>query len=118
MKGRRITDTQWVLRGMMHYVGERSWRVVVSIVDLEKAYDSIEHGFLFAVLGRMGFPGRSVGWARALYDGAQSRVLVKGVLGGDFWVEKSVVGDNLKVLGIHSEYEGIGERASEELGAR
>ncbi|KAJ8412756.1 hypothetical protein AAFF_G00117070 [Aldrovandia affinis] len=36
-------------------------------IDQEKAFDRVQHGFLFGVLGRMGFGPRFIGWVRTLY---------------------------------------------------
>ncbi|KAJ8361718.1 hypothetical protein AAFF_G00429600 [Aldrovandia affinis] len=51
-------------------------------LEEEKAFDRVQHGFLFGVLGRMGFGPRFIGWVRALYAGAYSCVRVNGFLSG------------------------------------
>jgi len=45
---------------------------------MEKAFDRVNHSFLFAVLERMGFRPRFIGWLGIMYKGVGSRVMVKG----------------------------------------
>ncbi|KAJ8335403.1 hypothetical protein SKAU_G00387450 [Synaphobranchus kaupii] len=48
----------------------------LACIDQEKAFDRVQHGFLFGVLGRMGFGPRFLGWLRTLYKGVYSCVRV------------------------------------------
>ena len=88
--GRRTTHTHWLLRDTLSYIIDRKWNTIVASLDLQKAYDSIGHEFLFGVLAGMGMPGEFVGWLRALYGRATSRVLVRGFLGEAFAVDSGV----------------------------
>lgn len=89
IRGRRLTDSQWILRDALCYVGDRKWKVMVGSIYLEKAYDSVLHDFLFRVLEKMGFL-EHFEWVRVLYGNATSWVLVHGLLGDEFKVDKGV----------------------------
>jgi len=45
---------------------------------MEKAFDRVNHSFLFAVLEKMGFGARFIGWLGIMYKGVGSRVVVNG----------------------------------------
>lgn len=59
-------------------------------MDWNKAFDRVEHEFLFRVLERFGFGERLVGWVRRLYGSAKSCVKVNGVLTDRFEIGRSV----------------------------
>ena len=46
--------------------------------DFEKAFDSIDHSFLFAVLESFGFGPDFIQWLRTLFNNAESRVIKNG----------------------------------------
>ena len=45
-------------------------------VDLQKAYDTVPHGALFAKLSQIGIRGRCLAFIQALYDNSRIRVRV------------------------------------------
>lgn len=45
---------------------------------MEKAFDRVNHSFMFAVLEKMGFGSRFIGWLKIMYKGVGSRVMVNG----------------------------------------
>lgn len=48
------------------------------LLDLEKAYDRVNHAFLFRVLSKFGFPPSWIGALETLYGCSTSQVLVNG----------------------------------------
>ena len=88
--GRDIADTIGTIRDVIeHMKRDRIGGVVVGI-DWNKAFDRVEHEFLFRVLEKFGFGEKMVGWVRRLYGSARSCVKVNGVLTDFFEVERSV----------------------------
>ncbi len=57
---------------------------IVLGIDWNKAFDRVEHEFLFKVLEKFGFGERMVGWVRRLYGSARSCVKVNGILTDTF----------------------------------
>ncbi|KAJ8391034.1 hypothetical protein AAFF_G00096550 [Aldrovandia affinis] len=80
--GRSCSWNLILLRDVLDWVDERNLPLALVSIDQEKAFDRVQHGFLFGVLGRMGFGPRFIGWVRTLYAGAYSCVQVNGFLSG------------------------------------
>ena len=60
----------------------RSRRVGVGVVglDQQKAFDRVDHAFLWQVLGKMGFGEGFILWVKILYRGVFSRIKINGAL--------------------------------------
>ncbi len=59
-------------------------------LDQEKAYDRIDHRYLWAVLRRMGFPEHFICTVQRLYETAESQVLVNGMFSPLFAIVRGV----------------------------
>jgi Reverse transcriptase (RNA-dependent DNA polymerase) len=59
-------------------------------LDLNKAFDQVNHDFLWKCLERFGFPGQIIAVLKNLYKNATSRVLVNGFLSNDIKIRRSV----------------------------
>ena len=86
--GRDIADTIGSVRDVVRHMKEEGG--VVLSVDFNKAFDRVEHEFMFRALERFGFGDRLVKWIRLLYSNAKSRVKCNGVLTDSFRLERSV----------------------------
>ena len=53
-------------------------------IDIEKAFDSVDHPFLFAVLEGIGFNGEFLDWIKVLHNNQESCVMNGGVSTGYF----------------------------------
>lgn len=62
---------------------------IVSI-DLEKAFDRVDHGFLWLTMEKFGFPIQFVNCIRNLYSKASSKVLYNGLLTKNIRMKSSV----------------------------
>ena len=62
----------------------------VVFLDFEKAYDRVVRGWLYQVMGRMGFPEPAVRWARLMLAGTSARVSLNGHYTAPFPVRSSV----------------------------
>ena len=65
-------------------IGMEQWLAV----DLEKAFDSLEWGFLYATLEKFGLGGGFLGWTRLLYADPTARVITGGVISDSYKVER------------------------------
>ena len=86
--GRDIADTIGSVRDVVRHMKEEGG--VVLSVDFNKAFDRVEHEFMFRALERFGFGQKLVKWIRLLYSNAKSRVKCNGVLTDSFRLERSV----------------------------
>jgi hypothetical protein len=58
-------------------------------VDFRKAFDSIDHGYMFQVLRAYGFGESFTGMVQTLYNGAESTIMNKGKASRYFKLERS-----------------------------
>jgi len=88
--GRDIADTIATVRDVIEYMKrDRKGGIVIGI-DWNKAFDRVEHEYLFRVLGKFGFGVKMVEWVRKLYGRATSCVKINGVLTDKFEIGRSV----------------------------
>ncbi|XP_044146854.1 uncharacterized protein LOC122935155 [Bufo gargarizans] len=66
------------------------WKGLLLSLDQAKAFDRVNHEYLWSVLLWYGLPGRFVDWLKTLYKGAESFPLVNGWLGRPFEVASGV----------------------------
>jgi len=59
-------------------------------VDLNKAFDRVEHSFIEQTLKKYGFGDKIRKWIKVIYDNARSCVKINGVLTDSFALERSV----------------------------
>ena len=88
--GRDIADIICTMRDVIHYMNNDGEGGFVLNVDLNKAFDRVEHNFLFKTMERYGFGPRLIRWLRLLYSNARSCVKCNGVLTDTFPLERSV----------------------------
>jgi hypothetical protein len=88
--GRDIADTINTIRDVINKMNHDKMGGIVLSIDLNKAFDRVEHDFMFRVMGKYGFGNRIIGWIKLLYKKAKSRVKCNGVLTDSFILERSV----------------------------
>ena len=87
--GRDIADTVSSIRDTIQHMKAQNTGIVLSL-DLNKAFDRVDHKYLYRVLEAMGFGNRLIGWIKVMYDRAVSRVKVNGIITDRFRLERSV----------------------------
>jgi hypothetical protein len=88
--GRSIYDTLHLLRNVFDYCRERDLPCLAVSLDQAKAFDKVDHEYLFYVMERMGIGPIFLSMARQLYTEIYSQVLVNGFLTVAFKVTRSV----------------------------
>lgn len=80
--GRNISDSILTVKDTVRMLstGQGIWLGI----DLQKAFDRVEHSFLYQTLTTLGFGQHFVGWIRLLYSTARSRVKCNGELTKSF----------------------------------
>ena len=86
--GRDISDAVLTIQAAVRGMGEEGGCLLS--LDLEKAFDRVNHVFLFQVLAGMGFGVRVQGLIGLLYMGAKSKVKLNGRLTRGFSIGRSV----------------------------
>jgi len=76
--GRNINDNILTIKNAVRIM-KRDGGCLLGI-DLEKAFDRVEHRFLWEVLGKFGFGEKFIKWVKLLYANAKSTIKVNGFL--------------------------------------
>lgn len=86
--GRDISDTALSLK---YILAEMSKTTGIYLgIDFNKAFDRINHSFIWAILRKFGFGPNFINWIQLLYTNAQSQVKVNGHLTSTFTINRSV----------------------------
>jgi exonuclease III len=78
IKGRNLVDGVLVVNELVDLAKKQLKDCLIFKVDFEKAYDSVDWGFLEYMLRRFGFCEKWIGWIRACVFGGNLSVLVNG----------------------------------------
>ena len=95
VKGRYIGE---FVNDILEYTDSNDIEALLLSADFEKAFDSIDHCFLFSVLESFGFGPKFLQWVRTLFKNAESCVMNNGHSTGYFPLERGTrQGDPLSV---------------------
>ncbi len=90
VKGRDIADTTISIKDMIRYIHGKNKEGFIISLDFEKAFDRVEHGFLFDVLKSFGLGENFMKWIRILYKDAITKIKCNGVLTQCFKITRSI----------------------------
>lgn len=91
VKNLSCSDNLKDIRKMMTKAAEtKRFKGFLLSLDLEKAFDRVNHSFLWDVLMKFGFPEQIINCVKKLYVHASSRVLYNGFLSKEFKIKASV----------------------------
>ena len=76
--GRTINDNVSLLRDVINYANETNYPLAFISIDQLKAFDRVQHSFLFNTLTTFGFGPSFTRWIKLLYTSVQSSVKVNG----------------------------------------
>lgn len=86
VKGRSIHDNLHLVRNVIDYVEQKELSISFVCLDQEKAFDRVNHNFMFKALHKYGFGPQFIRW----YTDIKNTVLVNGHLSPSFLVTRSV----------------------------
>ncbi|CAL4115984.1 unnamed protein product, partial [Meganyctiphanes norvegica] len=89
-KEKSIVECNNTTRDLFYYINENKETGALINIDLQKAFDSVDHSFLFKVMRQMGFSDTLIGWIKILYKDIMSICLVNGHQGDAFKVKRGV----------------------------
>ncbi|GAU20198.1 hypothetical protein TSUD_352620 [Trifolium subterraneum] len=90
IKGRNLVDGVLVVNEVLDLAKRTRSPCVIFKVDFEKAYDSIDWGFLEYMLTRFGFRETWIGWMKACVFGGNFSVLVNGSPTGEINIHRGL----------------------------
>lgn len=68
----------------------KHFKSILLSIDLEKAFDRVDHEFLWKILEKFGFPENFIACLQKLYKNATSKVLFNGFFTDSFQIQSSV----------------------------
>ncbi|KAJ8457104.1 hypothetical protein ONZ45_g18449 [Pleurotus djamor] len=97
--GRQISEQTQLLRLLMDHADATETNGIIVALDQEKAYDKIEHDYLWRVMKRFDFPERFTNTVKSLYENAETSVMINGFLSETYKINRGVrQGDPLSCL--------------------
>jgi len=78
LKGRNLVDGVVVVNEIVDFARKMKRQCLILKVDFEKAYDSVDWGFLEYMMGRVGICAKWVAWMKACVFGGSMSILVNG----------------------------------------
>lgn len=90
VQGRTIFSSLALTRDLFAYMSRCGLPGAFVSLDQAKAFDRVEHSYLFAVLSCFGFPASFVNNIALLYEGASCALLLNGQLTDSFYVTRGV----------------------------
>ena len=88
VRGRHIGESIRLVSDIFDFTEENSIGGILFSADFVKAFDSIEHPFLLAVLKSFGFGTQFIHWVRTIFKNAESCVMNNGHSTGYFPLER------------------------------
>ncbi len=88
--GRKIHHQTKLTKMVIDYCEAEEVNGAIIALDQEKAYDKVDHDYLWKVLERLNFPPKFINTIKALYKDATSVVAVNGVLSDSFEIVRGM----------------------------
>ena len=88
--GKSIIDSNLVMRDVLYYCNENNIQGAVLTLDWSKAYDRVDHNFLYAVLGKLGFCEAFIKVIQLFCSNVQSAVQVNGIITKSFDIGRGI----------------------------
>ena len=88
--GRSIYDNVNLIRDAIFYANIENIPLAILNLDQKKAFDNVDHDYLFEIMDVMGFGHSFISYIKSLYEGAESLIKVSGSLTLPFSFEKGI----------------------------
>jgi hypothetical protein len=109
IKGRNLLDGVLIVNEMVDWVKKNKKECLIFKVDFEKAYDSVDWGFLEYMLQRCGFSEKWIDWMKVCVFAGNLSVLVNGSPTGEINIQRGLKqGDPLAPFLFLLVAEGLG----------
>ena len=90
LKNRRREDAVWEATLLQKIIKERQWESLWAGIDQERAFDRVDHDFLFKLLQSYGFGNLFVDTIKTMNKEAKSVIKLEGDLSKPFRIERGV----------------------------
>ena len=89
VKGRLLQDNTSMIGQAIEYSCKHKRQAQIFSIDFKKAFDSLEHGYLWKVMRSMNFGETFISMIKTLYNRAESTVMNNGVTVGYFPLQRA-----------------------------
>ncbi len=90
MKGRNIGNNIRLITDVIEYTDFEQIPGAILLLDIEKAFDTVNHDFLFNVLKQFNFGDKFINWVKMMYSDRKSYVINNGFLTSSFSMNKGI----------------------------
>jgi hypothetical protein len=90
IKGRNLVDSVVIVNEVVDWAKKHKKECMIFKVDFEKAYDSVDWGFLVYMLRRCGFGEKWIEWMQACIFAGNLSVLVNGSPTGEINIQRGL----------------------------
>ena len=73
---------------LLKFAEEQNLDGILFAADIEKAFDSVDHNFIFASLKRFGFGDNFIQWIRTIFENSGSCIMNNGTSTGYVKLER------------------------------
>ena len=88
VKGRYIGESVRLIDDLLKFVEEENLDGILFAADIEKAFDSVDHNFIFTSLEKFGFGDNFIQWVRTIFENSESCIMNNGTSTGYFILER------------------------------
>lgn len=90
IKGRYIGENVRILYDIIEQINKDNEKGIIFFSDFHKAFDSVNHDYMFECLKYFNFGETLINWVKLFYNDAQSCINVNGHLSNFFKIDKGV----------------------------
>lgn len=90
ISGRKIYDQLITLQETYDYMIEKRIPGILAALDLEKAYDLIDHEYMMLALEKYNFPPFILNWIKSIYGEMFSKIIINGKVTESFALTRSI----------------------------
>ena len=88
--GRKIDHTIHMLRDLIDLVDKDDDQAAFIFLDQEKAFDRVDHAFLFKTMDAFGIGPSFIKWVEVLYSNASTKIKINGYLSNNIPLKRGV----------------------------
>ena len=89
--GRFISESGRLVSNLLEISDTLKWDGLLATIDIQKAFDSVDHAFIVSTLERYGFGNRFVRWVKSLLKNKESCIINGGNTTKYFKLEKDTI---------------------------
>ena len=90
LMNKSIINNALNIENIINYIEENEEEALIISLDQEKAFDRVEHKYLFKVLEKYNFPNNFINLIKIIYSNIKSKIQINGCFTNEFNIERSV----------------------------